>query len=419
MRVLLIHQYFLEDHEGGGSRWNEMSRIWTEAGHEITVLAGMGHYMDLKSRPYPEKYFEKKMNMDGVFVIRCFVPSYKSTSFKKRILAFLTFTFSSIWAGIFHAREKYNVIIVTSPPIFLGITALLLSVIKRVPFVFEVRDLWPESAIEMGFLKNRFLISLACWFEKYLYGKAKMITVLTPAFREILVDTKSVDPNKIILIPNGADFRYSDEVLDNLDVKTFRTQNDLDNRFIVTYVGAHGPANHLLQILETAEILRNTNVCFLLIGEGACKKSLMMEARKLNLTNVKFIDFCPREEAFKYIIASDMGTSVLKKTGIFKTVYSNKTFDYFSCKKPILMAIDGISRTLVEDANAGVFVDPENPKDFADKILQCMNKPENLRKQGENGYIYAKTHFDREVLARKYLQALIEMMGIERMRYTI
>ena len=415
MRVLLIHQYFLEDHQGGGSRWNEMSRIWTEAGHGVTVIAGMGHYMGDKSRAYEERYFVKKRNMNGVRVIRCFVQAHRNTGFISRILAFLVFVFSSIWAGIFHAREKYDVIIVTSPPIFLGITALVLSVIKKVPFVFEVRDLWPESAIEMGFLKNRFLISLACWFEKYLYRKAKMINVLTPAFREMLVDMKSVDPKKIILIPNGADFKYSDEVLDNLDVTAFRKKNGLDSRFVVTYVGAHGPANHLIQILETADILRNTYVCFLLIGEGACKKSLMMEARKRNLTNVKFIDFCPREEAFKYIIASDMGTSVLKKTEIFKTVYSNKTFDYFSCKKPILMAIDGISRTLVEDANAGIFVDPENPKDFAGKILQCMNKPEKLRKQGENGYIYAKTHFDREVLARKYLQSLIEMMRIERM----
>ena len=139
----------------------------------------------------------------------------------------------------------------------------------------------------------------------------------------------------------------------------------------------------------------------------------MNEADKRNLTNVKFIDFCTRQEAFKYIIASDMGTSVLKRTEIFKTIYSNKTFDYWSCKKPILMAIDGISKTLVEDANAGIFVDPENPKDFAEKVLYCMKQPELLRQQGENGYIYAKTNFDRVVLATKYLRSLIEMLNTE------
>ena len=177
----------------------------------------------------------------------------------------------------------------------------------------------------------------------------------------------------------------------------------MENRFLITYVGAHGVANHLVQVLDTAELLRDTNVLFLLIGDGMKKKDLVETTRQRGLTNVRFIDSVPKREVFRYILASDMGTSVLKKVDTFKTVYSNKTFDYFSCKKPVLMAIDGVSRALVETADAGTFVEPENPADFAQKIRLYLKNPDLVKSQGENGYHYARQHFDREKLALQYL----------------
>jgi glycosyltransferase involved in cell wall biosynthesis len=409
MRILLIHQFFLEDDDGGGSRWNEMSRIWTEAGHEVTVLAGMVHYMGGESEKYRGHYFHQSTNRDGVEVIRCHVSDRYNNGFLGRLWAYFSFTFSSIWGGLRRAKGTFDVIVVTSPPLFVGITAVVLSWWKRTPFVFEVRDLWPESAIDTGVLTNPLVIRFAYWFERLIYKKAKLINVLTPAFREALITKKKVPAEKIIFIPNAADFALSEELLTTFDASAFRAEHGLMNTFIITYVGAHGVANHLQQVLDTAALVRDTNVLFLLIGDGMKKKELVSEARRRELTNVRFVDSVPKREVFRYILASDLGTSVLKKVDTFKTVYSNKTFDYFSCKKPVLMAIDGVSRDLVEQAGAGTFVEPENPADFAQKIRVYLNNPELVKSQGENGYRYARQHFDREKLALQYLGLITQV----------
>lgn len=405
MRILLIHQYFLEDNDGGGSRWNEMSRFWQTAGHEVTVLAGMVHYMGHRPEKYKGKYFDLSTNTDGVRVIRCHVSASYNSSFLGRLWAYFSFTFSSIWGGLRYARDSYDVIIVTSPPLFVGITAYVLSLLKRTPFVFEIRDLWPESAIDTGVLTSPLLIKFAYWFEKFVYHKAKIINVLTPAFREALIHKKGIAREKILFIPNAADFSLSEELLRQFDVEKFRKEHQLTGRFVVTYVGAHGVANHLVQVLDTAELLHDTNVLFLLIGDGMQKAQLKEDAQQRGLDNVRFVDSVPKREVFKYILASEVGASVLKKVDTFKTVYSNKTFDYMSCQKPILMAIDGVSRALVEEAQAGVFVEPENPQDFAEKIRYYLQHPDWVKLHGLNGYKFAKANFDREKLAEKYLEA--------------
>jgi len=166
------------------------------------------------------------------------------------------------------------------------------------------------------------------------------------------------------------------------------------------------------QVLETADLLRETNVLFVLVGGGMKKAELKKQAEDMNLSNVKFIDSLPKKEVLKYVLASDMGASVLIKNDTFKTVYSNKTFDYMSCKTPILMAIDGVSRELVETADAGVFVEPENPQDFAEKIKYYISNPEIKIRQGLNGYVYAKNNFDRNILANKYLNELKQINNV-------
>lgn len=406
MRILLIHQYFLEKDDGGGSRFNEMARVWEEMGHEVTVLAGMVHYATGKKRAkykgkltYTDQYSEK------IKVIRCNVSEVYNVSFLGRLWAYFSFVFSSIYAGLFKTKGKFDVILVTSPPLFVGITAYVLSLFKRIPFVFEVRDLWPESAIDTGVLRNKWIIKLAYWFEGFIYRKAKLINVLTPAFRDKLINDKGVPKDKVIFIPNAADFSLSDKLLGDFDREKFRKQNGLEGKTVITYVGAHGVANHLIQAVETAELLKNEpEVLFMLIGGGMQKEMLKEETKKRGLKNVKFVDSVPKSEVFKYILASEFGASILKKVDTFKTIYSNKTFDYMACKRPVLMVIDGVSRQLVEDAQCGVYVEPENPDDFKTKILNYLNKDKSIQiSQGESGYKYAKAHFDRDILAEKYL----------------
>jgi glycosyltransferase involved in cell wall biosynthesis len=408
MHILLIHQYFLEDNSGGGSRWNEMSRIWIAEGHQVTVLAGTGHYME-QGDAKKSRFFSRNVNSNSVKVIRCHVSRRYHAGFMGRLWAYFSFTLSATLGGILHTRDQYDLVLVTSPPLFAGISGLIISWWKRVPLVLEIRDLWPESAIDTGVLTNGFLIGLSFWLESYLYKKADLINVLTPAFSEILIHEKKVPSSKIVMIPNAADFSLSEHLLENFDRQAFKRELNLENKFVVIYVGAHGVANDLVQILETADLLRDTNVLFLLVGDGMQKKQLIAEAAELQLNNVRFQDPVGKAEIFKYILAADVGTSVLKKADTFKTIYSNKTFDYFSCKKPIFMAIDGISRKLVEDAVAGTFVEPENPADFASKIREYMHDPLRCRIEGENGYHFARTHFDREVLAKKYLEQLLAL----------
>lgn len=410
MKILLLHQYYLEDDDHGGSRWNEITKQWNEEGHEVQVIAGMMHYTSSKKRSeYKGKWFVKK-SQGAVEVMRCHVSESYNTNFVGRLWAYFSFVFSSSWAGLFKVKGKYDVIIVTSPPLFIGISGYLISLFKRIPFVFEIRDLWPESAIDTGVVTNKFNINLAYTLEKFIYKKASLINVLTPAFKDTLINKKGISQDKIIFIPNAADFSLSDDLVKNFDVNKFKVENDLENKFIITYVGAHGIANYLDQILETAQLLKDTNVLFLLIGDGMEKSRLVKKASNENIQNVRFINPVPKAEVFKYILASDMGTSVLKNIETFKTVYSNKTFDYMACKKPILMAIDGVSRALVEQANAGVFVQPENAEDFAQKVKFYLSNSSEIKKQGESGYQFAKENFDRMVLAKKYLHLIQEKL---------
>jgi glycosyltransferase involved in cell wall biosynthesis len=414
MNILLIHQYFLEEDDSGGSRWNEITRSWTDAGHQVSVLAGMIHANGAEKRPeYKGKYF-KQRQQGKVNVWRCHVSESYNRNFMGRLWGYFSFMISSLWAGMFKTAGTYDVVIVTSPPLFVGFSGYLLSRFKRIPLVFEVRDLWPESAIDTGVLKNGLIIKLAYWFEKFIYKKATLINVLTPAFYNTLRDKKQVPETKLILIPNAADFSLSDHLLSSFDIAAFRREHGLENRFVITYVGAHGVANHLDQVLEAARQLEDTPVLFLLIGQGMEKPRLQKFAAEQGLQNVRFLDPVPKQEVFKYILAADMGASVLKKVDTFKTVYSNKTFDYMACKKPILMAIDGVSRELVETAGAGTYVEPENIAAYNRIIREYLQDPQRLLQEGENGFRYARANFDRQVLAARYLEHLQQKvcMGI-------
>lgn len=406
MKILLLHQYFLEEDDAGGSRFNEMTKQWTDQGHQVTVLAGMMHYNgDRKRDEYQGLWFKQK-KQGKVNVWRSHVSESYNSGFLGRLWGYFSFVFSSLWAGLFKVKGAYDIILVTSPPLFVGITAFLLSRIKGLPFVFEIRDLWPESAIDTGVVTNKWIIKLAYWFEGFVYRQARLINVLTPAFRQTLIEKKGVPADKIIFIPNAADFGLSDQLLQEFDVEAFRQEKGWQNRFVVTYVGAHGVANHLEQVLETADLLRDMPVLFVLIGGGMQKAKLKEQSAAMKLDNVLFLDPVAKAEVFKYILASDMGASVLKNVDTFKTVYSNKTFDYMACKKPILMAIDGVSRELVEEAGAGIFVQPEDPHDFAQKIKLYLADPDRLQREGERGYLFAKHNFDRKALADKYIEYL-------------
>jgi len=405
LKILLIHQYFLEKDDPGGSRFNEMTRVWVQAGHQVTVLCGMLNYVTGK---IPDKYKGQKYHYSeygaGLNVLRCYVSRDYNTSFLGRLWAYFSFVWYGAWGVLLKLRNSnYDVIIASSPPLFIGIIAWITSRVKRIPYVFEVRDLWPESAVDTGVITNRVLIRFAYWLEKSIYQGASLINVLTPPFREKLIENKGVSPDKIIVIPNACDFALSDYLLSEFDRASFIEERGWNGQFVITYVGAHGVANHLIQLLEVADRLKDSPLRLVLIGDGMQKPMLQNEVKRRNILNVEFIDSMPKREVMKYILASQVGVSVLKKAETFKTVYSNKTFDYMACKKSILMIIDGASRELVEEAQCGLYAEPENIDEIVSRIENLMDNPSLCELMGERGYTFAKKHFDRQVLAEKYL----------------
>jgi glycosyltransferase involved in cell wall biosynthesis len=410
MRILLIHQYYLEQEDAGGSRFNEMTKIWAAEGHQVTVIAGMIHANASKKYPrYKGLFFHKENYEANIEVLRCHVSESYNVNFLGRLWGYFSFVFSSLLGAFFKVKGPFDLVLVTSPPLFVGITGLVVSKLKGIPLVFEVRDLWPESAIDTDVLTNRFLIKAAYWFEKTMYQNASLINVLTPAFERTLVDKKGVPPGKVIMIPNAADFSLSDHLLNKVDKAAFRKELGWEGKFVIIYVGAHGVANHLEQILETAALLKDEPVHFALIGDGMRKNALKQLAASMQLNNLEFIDPVNKEKVYEYIISADAGCSALKKVDTFKTIYSNKTFDYMGCQTPIFMLIDGISRELVETAQAGIYVEPENAVEFAEKIRWALNHRDETKQMGMNGYDYAKVNLHRSVLAARYLENLVRL----------
>lgn len=411
MNILLIHQFYLEDDDPGGSRFNEMTKVWVAEGHHVTVVCGMLNYVTGQvHKKYRGKVFHKQSYENLIDVIRCFVSPQYNKSFLGRFWSYFSFMFFGILGVfVFLRTRKIDVILSSSPPLFVGIIAWVASKVKNAPYVFEIRDLWPESAIDTGVLSNKLLIRISFFAEKFIYRGASLISVLTPSFRDFLKERKNIKEQKIILIPNACDFSFSDQLLNTFDRDNFRKKRGWEGQFVVVYVGAHGLANHLIQLLDAASELRELPIKFVLIGDGMQKEMLIKQAIDRNLTQIEFINPVPKQEVIKYVIAADAGISVLKKLETFKTIYSNKTFDYMSCKRPILMLIDGISRKLVEEAGCGLYAEPENIAQITTKVKILFNDPSLCTIMGIKGYDFAKVNFDRKLLAEKYL---FELKGV-------
>ncbi len=410
MKILVIHQYFLGKDDPGGSRWNQFAKYWAAAGHEITILAGMVHYTTGKKPPeYKGRFIVREEVQPGVTVYRCHVSESYNRSFVGRAWAYLSFAISSTYAGLFKTGRP-DVIVATSPPLTVAKTMSWLKFWRRCPAVFEVRDLWPESAIDTGVIQPGRLADMLFRLERKAYRRADWINVLTPAFEAALIEKKGVDPARISMIPNGADL---DIMRPGERDNQVRRDLGLNGKFVVSYFGAHGRANRVGQLLDVAEKLQSTHpdVRIMLVGQGMEKPQLVADARHRGLDNVIFVDAVPKEQVCHYINASDVCTAVLMRNDTFKTVYPNKVFDYMSCKRPIIIAIDGVARKLVEDAGAGYFAEPENPDAFVDALLRMKDDPEGMRRMGESGYAYAAGNYSREAMARKYLEILERLVG--------
>ena len=403
MHILLIHQAFALPNEPGGTRHYELAHYCATQGHNFTIIASNLSY--LTGRPVSgrgEAIAEE--NVGGVRVLRTSISPVLHRSFFWRIVAFLSFMVKSIRTAK-QARQA-DLIIGTSPPIFQAVSAWLVAAMRRRPFLLEIRDLWPEFAVDLGVLKNPVLIALSRGLERFLYARATHLLVNSPAYRDYLL-RKGISPQKVSLVPNGVDPDMFDPQARGQQTRsTFK----LDGKFVVTYAGALGLANDAETILRAAAVLKDDrDVHFLLVGDGKERANLEALAGSLQLTNVAFTGSRPKTEMADILAASDVCTATLKDIPMFRTTYPNKVFDYMAAGRPTVLAIDGVIREVIEAAGGGICVPPGDSDALAAAIRTLAHDRVRAKAMGEAARAYVIEHFNRHYQSRQFLDLIVRV----------
>ncbi len=402
MHILLIHQAFAAVDEPGGTRHHELARFLSGQGHRVTVIASSVSYLTGGTGRAASREPSPGSEDKNVTILRAYTYRALHKSFVHRVIAFFSFMISSFFLGL--KVKKVDLVWGTSPPIFQGWTAWMLARLKRVPFLFEVRDLWPEFAIAVGVLKNPTLIKMSLWLEKFLYRHADRVVVNSPGFVD---HVKSRGARSIELIPNGAD----PAMFDGSDSgESFREQHHLDNSFVVLYAGAHGMSNDLSVVLEAARILGSKpEFKIVFLGDGKEKANLMTQAEMMNLKNVLFLPPVPKSDMPAALACADACIAILKPLDAYKTTYPNKVFDYMAAARPVVLVIDGVIREVVESAGCGIFVPPGDSGKLAEAIISFAEDRDQCRKMGLAGRSYLEENFNRTAIAGKLLKLMKDM----------
>jgi glycosyltransferase involved in cell wall biosynthesis len=402
MHILIIHQAFASLDEPGGTRHAEFARYLAANGHQVTIIASPVSYLTGSLSQETAGNGRATDAIPGVNILRARVYSAHHRSWFHRMLAFFSFMVSAFWQGV--GVRDVDLVWGTSPPIFQGLTASLLAALKRVPFLFEVRDLWPEFAIAVGVLRNPLLIAASNWLERFLYRRATCVMVNSPGFA---AHVSARGARRVELVPNGADPSMFDPTADG---GAFRSAHGLGESFVALYAGAHGMSNDLQVVLEAAELLREADVRLVFVGDGKDKTALVERAHELRLENVVFAPAVPKREMPSVLAAADAGIAILKPLEAYKTTYPNKVFDYMAAGRPVILVIDGVIREVVEDASCGVFVPPGDAPALADAIRGLARDRAATRQMGARGRQYLRGRFSREDIAN-HLLGLLESLG--------
>lgn len=400
MHILLIHQAFATLDEPGGTRHHELARHLAGRGHRVTVIASPVSYLTGTARAGRIPWVERQDGGAGVEVLRAYTYRALHRSFVHRVFSFLSFMFSSFFIGL--GIKDVDLVWGTSPPIFQGITAWALARLKRAPLLFEVRDLWPAFAVAVGVLRQPLLIRASEWLERFLYRRARVVMVNSPGF---MAHVQARGAHPVVLLPNGADTGMFDPQADGA---AFRQAHGLLGRYVALYAGAHGMSNDLETVLQAAGLLRERReIAIVLLGDGKEKPALQKLAAQMELDNVIFLPPVPKSDMPQALAAADTCIAILKAVEMYKTVYPNKVFDYMAAGRPVILAIDGVIRQVVEDAGAGLAARPGDAADLAGALRKLADDPQMGKAMGKAGRAYVETHFDRAKLADE-LTALME-----------
>ena len=406
MNILYLTQYFPPETGAGENRAFEMAKNLKSLGHRVTVITEFPNYPSgIVPNTYRFRFFERK-RLKGIEVIRAYVRASPRRSFINRISLYLSFMVTSVLAGT-KLKKKFDLVYATSPPLFVGLAGYLVSRIKRINFVFEVRDIWPDAAVALGELKNRIMIKLSRRIERLCYQRAQKIVAVTRGMAG-LIRRKGVDSEKVDVVRNAVNlslFEYAP------DPTCFKRILGIPEGFLVLYAGNMGLAQGMKELVQVAALLKEEKAIQLIfMGNGPYRNASRRLCKQLRLSNLSFLDERPRKEVVKYICAADVCLVPLRKKEIFKSALPSKMFEAWACGRPIVLSVDGEAREHLEKAKAGVWVEPENVPGIKDGILFLYNHPELCKEFGRNGRSYVERYFSRKIQAERLEKILVNVV---------
>jgi colanic acid biosynthesis glycosyl transferase WcaI len=408
MRILFLSQYFPPEPGAPAARVSELSRAWAGAGHEVTVLTALPHH---PTGIVPPEYRGRALvreSFHGVEVLRTWIYAAANKGRVRRSLAYASYALSAVVWGQMHTRAP-DVVVATSPQLLCAWAGRVAAMAHAVPFVFEVRDLWPESIVAVGALRaGHPVVRGLTVVEERLYAGARAIVVVTEAFRKRLLE-RGQPGDKIHVVKNGVDLRRFTPAARET---ALRSQLGWDDKFVVGYVGTHGMAHGLDAVLDVAKRLASRgDIRFLFVGEGAERARLEARAKQERIDNARFLGVLPRDRMTEVYATLDLALVTLRKTELFTTVIPSKIFEIAAMARPVVISVDGEARSIVEASGGGVFVPPEDVERMSEAILRFADDPAMRERMGRAGRTYVVREFDREQLARRYLDVLAGVVG--------
>ena len=397
MNILVVYQYYQSTNAPGHSLIYGWTQHLAECGHDVTVIAGETGYMqyDRPTMPWYRRIIRHE-RVGKVQVCRTFTYSQLHRSYLGRLLGFISFAISCPLALLL--RKKPDLIIGSSPPIFPIFSTWLVCKLRRIPFIMEVRDLWPESAIQMGILQSKSLIKIMTWMEKLLYTHARTIIALTDGIRNNICE-RGWPKEKIVLVNCGIDTtQLYPDIEAGLEI---RKRYHLENKKIVLYFGALGEANNIPVILRAAKHLeQNSDVVFMLVGDGMQRKTIEKSVEEMKLNNLMLHEAVPKDQARFYINAADLCLVTLLDIPLFNGALPTKLFDYMACNKPVLCGVAGEAKYLIEKAQSGVTFPPNDDKQLADLILKTLQETDHSSLTAMNSIEFIENNYGAHQMNR-------------------
>ena len=408
MRLILLTQYFPPEIGAPQNRLHAIARSLHARGVQVTVLTAMPNYPDMRIHADHRGRLTSREEMDGLDVRRVWLFVSKGRGIFARLLNYFSFLIASLLYGLFRLKRS-DVLLVESPPLFLGITAMLLAKAKGAKLVFNVSDLWPESAVQLGLVKNRAMIRASTWLEERCYRSAVLVTGQT---KGIVADIRERFPMKRVeWMPNGVDLDLIDSVRSVGDVRTRYGLGPKD--FLIAYTGIIGHAQGLEVVLRAADVLRERRtVRFLLVGDGPERQRMIDLAAELGLTNVRSIDPMPRMEVLALVAECNAVVVPLRRNDLFKGAIPSKIFEALALGKPLLLGVEGEAHELfIEQGGGGLAFTPEDEVSLANAVVRLIEDPALTDRLGEQGRRYVREEFDRQRINDRLWQELLSITG--------